>query len=483
MKRKYIDIPLVNSNLDGNSVNVDAPWLPDGIGRSSLEQAVGKLLGCKEYPPRISYSEFETIVQGVLGKVWSGARYEWGRHNEETLLTRAAPWKRIRDGLQDVTHLGARIAAFQIPPAWRDPKALVANADGYHQWRASNLPERPGLAEVVELSSWHLLKVSDLSGSDDGMAMGLAEEFSRKGGFGWRFINDKIQKKDSQGKTIPRSRFVLEILFKLYTQASQALESLRDRLKGPAILIEPCPENTDGAHEGLYTFLFDYQYIRHLFATPCTSLERAWLLQQAPSSNIPRPTSSNKASRKVAQVKYSHQLKFKELFEYESLVPLTSTVGRSSAPEAWGPLDEATLPIADLQDIAFGNLPSSFSLEQRQGIHRFALMLRACQKSATPLNVRILISSNPYHRDFLLHVAEIVKTNLKGAKYFWRPKGGRDDGRVRECLKLSRVGTVEIRIDSGVSSSDCRLPSADELDNYWKKINDDLQNAIAKEGG
>jgi hypothetical protein len=45
------------------------------------------------------------------------------------------------------------------------------------------------------------------------------------------------------------------------------------------------------------------------------------------------------------------------------------------------------------------------------------------------------------------------------------------------------VGTVEIRIDSVVSSSDCKLPSADELESYWKKINDDLLNAIAKEGG
>jgi hypothetical protein len=200
--------------------------LPDGIGHSSLEQAVGKLLGCKEYPPRICYSEFETIVQGVLGKVWSGAQYEGGRHNEEMQLTRAAPWKRLQDGLQDVTHLRACIATFQIPPAWHDPQAMVANVDGYHEWQASNLPERPGLAEIVELATWHLLKVSDLSGSDDGMAMGLVEELSWKGGFGWQFITDKIQKKDSQGKTISRSHFVLEILFKLYAQASKALQSL-----------------------------------------------------------------------------------------------------------------------------------------------------------------------------------------------------------------------------------------------------------------
>jgi hypothetical protein len=166
-------------------------------------------------------------------------------------------------------------------------------------------------------------------------------------------------------------------------------------------------------------------------------MERAWLLEQAPSSNIPCPTSSSKALCKVAQAKYSHQLKFKELFEYESLVPLTSTMGSLLAPEAWGPLDKATLPIADLQDIAFGNLLSLFSPEQCQDIQQFALMLCACQKSATPLNVRILISPNPYHRNFLLHVAEIVKRNPKGAKYFWRPKGSRDDGHVRECLKLS----------------------------------------------
>jgi hypothetical protein len=436
--------------------------LPAGIERHRLQRAIIGLLD-HHSPHHINFVSFSAVAQDVLGPViWTGNRHEAALHPASFDISEKMPWSRVRDGIRDCAHCGVNIALFQIPLPWINAHSSVTTAAG--EYLAS---EQFVLSiTATHRGSWFLLEVDDFTSDDGFMFQKLATRFSDRV-HGWSFVQSGLQRKDANGKTIPRSRFTGRLLFK----QQHVRESVAKRIANEFSKHEQSTRNIVDAKDD---FLFNFTFFVHphfadvAYGEPISAASRREVMHLAPPFDVLASSSGSKD--RARQVKWSiHTLRHVELFEIKKFPPFLSPSpsfphSRVNGHSLYG-LDMSSCPPGVLGQLASAATPTNeLSFVDICRMQRFAYLMEVLAKNGS-FSCRVFASDGPYRK--ILQYLSLTIRNLSPAGSAFVSRSNRQQiSPFHEAVRLTPSGRVEIIINVDPCESRIEPPSQHDFELY-----------------
>jgi hypothetical protein len=452
----------------------DCP-LPSPETWDAVKSKIQRLLDRDTSSPLI-FQNFNHEMRRLLGEgVWSGKRYEAQLHSDDSIC-----WLKAREGAQEILHRGVVHASLEIPSTWWNPHFLVADKTGME--RLTPYESDPqGIAEPgVVAEAWFGVELVGYKAGQEEEAQLIASSYNA---LGYRFIQAPQQLKDAEGRTIPRSLYQIELLFKSRRQQQDACREIRAALPSPSsITVSPVDLEAFG-YDRLHQFRLkaDPYYINRLYSLSLSVQERQRLLRLTPRYPIPPTNHSTPSDIRASQeAVYLWRLVHFSLFEYdgeymlpgyapgdadaayaERLVNTSSSMAASpsqrttkaaAAPGASTStrtsLPIAELPLARLGEIVFAPSPP-FPAEDIDRLRRLYLCLWAGKRRA-PFTASIFPFPGSSYRELLVHVVRLVEnSSMKGVVDFSYRLGPPNSsaGVWDEKLSLDAHGRVKISMD------------------------------------
>ena len=418
----------------------DCP-LPSAENWDAVKSKIVALLDCDATPPLI-FQQFNHAMGRLLGQaIWSGKQYEAQRHSDESFC-----WLKAREGAQEILHRGVIHASLEIPTTWGIPQLLVADKTGTERLVPFESDAR-GLAQpAVAAEAWFGVELVGYQAGQEEEAQRIASSYNA---LGYRFVQAPIQLKDAQGRTIPRSLYQIELLFKSRRQQQDVCREIRAALPSPTN-ISASPVDLDIGNDRLTQFCFkaDPHYVNCLYSVSLSVQERQRLLQSAPQYPVPPATHSTPSDVRTSQeLVYLWRLTHFSLFGYDneymppgyvpgfadaayaekiagnsshaaasssSQKPAADAVYRkppTATPSPRTSLPIAELPLARLGEIVFApSLP--FPVEDVDRLRRLYLCLWAGKRRA-PFTALIFPFPGSSYREMLAYIVRLVEESSK----------------------------------------------------------------------
>jgi hypothetical protein len=415
------------------------------------------------------FQNFNGEMGRLLGEgIWSGKRYEAQQHSDESIC-----WLKAREGAQEILHRGVIHASLEIPSTWGNPQFLVAVKTGMARFTPFE-SDGQGIAEPgVAAEAWLGVELVGYQAGQEEEAQIVASSYNA---LGYRFVQAPQQLKDTEGRTIPRSLYQIELLFKLRRQQQDACREIRAAFLSPSsIAVSPVDLEAFG-YDKLHQFHLkaDPYYINRLYSLSLSVQERQRLLRLTPRYPVPPAIHSTPSDVRASQeAVYLWRLVHFSLFEYDSeymlpgyapryadaayaekIAGTSSSTATSSSQTTAGvtpprtSLPIAELPLARLGEIVFApSLP--FPAEDIDRLRRLYLCLWAGKRRA-PFTASIFPFPGSSYRELLVHVVRLVEeSSLKGIVDFsYRLGPPNSSAGVRdEKLSLDAHSRVKISMD------------------------------------
>ena len=442
--------------------------LPSPETWDAVKSMIPRLLDPDASAPLV-FQDFNREMGLLLGDgIWSGQRYEAQQHSDESVC-----WLKAREGAQEILHFGVIHASLEIPSTWGNPQFLVAGKTGvarFAPWESDELSiTEAGVAAEV----WFGVHLVGYQAGREEEAQLAALSYNA---LGYRFVQAPQQLKDAEGRTIPRSLYQIELLFKSRRQQRDACREIRAALPSPSsVVVSPVDLEAFG-YDRLHQFHFkaDPYYINRLYSQSLPGQERLRLLRSAPRYPVPPAAHSIPPDVRASQeTVYLWRLVHFSLFEYdkECMLPGYAPGGAdaayaeiiasaSSSAAAFSSqkimaaasprmsLPIAELPLARLGDIVFASsLP--FPAEDINRLRRLYLCLWVGKRRA-PFSASIFPFPGSRFREMLAHVVRLVEeSSLQGIVDFSYRLGPPNSsaGAWDKKLSLDAHGRVKISMD------------------------------------
>jgi hypothetical protein len=461
--------------------------LPTGEKRVLLERAIRHLIDPASRV-RWPYGVFNREVGALLGgDVWSGQRYEGSLHASfnphETACHR---WATIRDGVQECGHIGALIAAFEIPQPWHDAKSWVANDLGLEvdkDWA----PDATPVMLSVPLGCWYGVDVSGFAESQAEEALAEARKYRSIGALGWRFIQAEAAKKEG-ARSVPRSNWRLQVLSKTKATQGDVSRKLREVFPINAVLeLDVRWSNESPMRQ--YEFHVDPGYVDRLFSALLPAEDHQLLVDIGPVYGVPpiKAAGVGMDVRDEAEARYLVNLCCEGIFEYNGAFPpaiaapappsLAKSCAEMGPADRGGPraqpsalpspsFDMCQITLELFMQLAFAPDIDALSPFETLRFRRLALLLFACKRGA-PFGARVFPSAGAPYRCILQYVCRAIfsRRDVVGYNYATaRQLGGASA--AAEMLKLKSDGRVQIFMRFNSPLDPCPLPTREEIDKY-----------------
>jgi hypothetical protein len=427
------------------------------------------------------FQNFNREMGQLLGEgVWSGKRYEAQQHSGDSIH-----WMKAREGAQEILHVGVIHASLEIPSTWRNPQMLVAEKTGMERL-VSFEPEGHVIPEAaVAAEAWFGVELVGYQAGQEEEAPMVASSYNA---LGYRFVQAPQQLKDAEGRTIPRSLYQIELLFKSRRQQQDACREIHAALPAPSGLVVSPVDLEPFGYDRLHQFHLkaDPYFLNHLYSVSLSLPERERLLRLLPRYPVPPAIHSTPSDvRASKEAVYLWRLVHFSLFEYdrEYLLPgyapqtadaayaerfagtsssskassstanivTTSTASTSTTTKPASPrtsLPIAELPLASLGEIVFApDLP--FSSEDVDRLRRLYLCLLTGKRRA-PFHASIFPFPGSSYRNLLVHVVRLVEEISESGRFDFSYRMGPSNssaGVWDEKLTLDAHGRVKITMD------------------------------------
>ena len=425
------------------------------------------------------FQNFSREMGQLLGEgIWSGKRYEAQQHSSNSVH-----WLKAREGAQEVLHMGVIHVSLEIPSTWRNPELLVAEKTGAERLIPFERDGRVIPEAAVAAEVWFGVELVGYQAGQEEEGLAIASSYNA---LGYRFILAPQQLKDAEGRTIPRSLYQIELLFKSRRQQQDACREIRAALPAPtSIVVSPVdlePFGYDRLHQ--FHLSADPYFLNHLYSVSLSLPERQRLLRLTPRYPVPPAIHSTPSEvRASKEAVYLWRLVHFSLLEYdrEYLLPgyaprdadaayaekLASTSSSSkpspstanviatsaattstaaASPRTSLPLAE--LPLASLGEIAFApDLP--FSSEDVDRLRRLYLCILTGKRRA-PFHASIFCFPGSSYRPLLAYVMWLVEQTSKSGRVDFSYRMGPPNssaGAWDEKLSLDAHGRVKISMD------------------------------------
>lgn len=428
------------------------------------------------------FENFSREIGRLLGKgVWSGKRYEAQQHSGDSIH-----WLKAREGAQEVLHVGVIHASLEIPSTWRNPQMLVAEKTGMEHLIPFEPDGRVIPEAAVAAEAWFGVELVGYQAGQEEEAPVIASSYNA---LGYRFVQAPQQLKDAEGRTIPRSLYQVELLFKSRRQQQDACREIHAALPaGTSVVASPVdlePFGYDRLHQ--FHLKADPYFLNHLYSVSLSLPERQRLLRLTPRYPVPPAIHSTPSDvRASKEAVYLWRLAHFSLFGYDAeyLLPgyaprdadaayaekfastsssskaspstanviataaATATASTSATTSPRTSLPIAELPLASLGEIAFApDLP--FPLEEVDQLRRLYLCLLTGKRRA-PFHASIFCFPGSPYRDLLVHVVRLVEDISQRGRVDFSYRMGPPNssaGAWDEKLTLDAHGRVKISMD------------------------------------
>jgi len=428
------------------------------------------------------FENFSREIGRLLGKgVWSGKRYEAQQHSGDSIH-----WLKAREGAQEVLHVGVIHASLEIPSTWRNPQMLVAEKTGMERLIPFEPDGRVIPEAAVAAEAWFGVELVGYQAGQEEEAPVIASSYNA---LGYRFVQAPQQLKDAEGRTIPRSLYQVELLFKSRRQQQDACREIHAALPaGTSVVASPVdlePFGYDRLHQ--FHLKADPYFLNHLYSVSLSLPERQRLLRLTPRYPVPPAIHSTPSDvRASKEAVYLWRLAHFSLFGYDAeyLLPgyaprdadaayaekfastsssskaspstanviataaATATASTSATTSPRTSLPIAELPLASLGEIAFApDLP--FPLEEVDQLRRLYLCLLTGKRRA-PFHASIFCFPGSPYRDLLVHVVRLVEDISQRGRVDFSYRMGPPNssaGAWDEKLTLDAHGRVKISMD------------------------------------
>ena len=216
--------------------------------------------------------------------IWSGKQYEAQQHSGDSIH-----WLKVREGAQEVLHVGVIHASLEIPSTWQNPETLVTEKMGTEhlipfECDGHVIPKAAVAAEV-----WFGVELVGYEAGQEEEGPAIASSYNA---LGYHFVQAPQQLKDSEGRTIPCSLYQIELLFKSWQQQQDACHEIRAALPTPtSIVVSPVdlkPFDYDRLHQ--FYLNADPYFLNHLYSVSLSLPERQRLLCLMPHYPVPLPS-------------------------------------------------------------------------------------------------------------------------------------------------------------------------------------------------
>jgi hypothetical protein len=431
------------------------------------------------------FQNFSREMGRLLGEgIWSGKRYEAQQHSGDSIH-----WLKAREGAQEVLHVGVIHASLEIPSTWRNPETLVTEKTGTERFIPFERDGRVIPEAAVAAGAWFGVELVGYQAGQEEEGRAIASSYNA---LGYRFVQAPQQLKDAQGRTIPRSLYQIELLFKSRRQQQDACREIRAALPAPtSVVVSPVDLEPFG-YDRLHQFYLnaDPYFLNCLYSVSLSLPERQRLLHLAPRYPVPPAIHSTPPEVRVSiEAVYLWRLVHFSLFEYDAefLLPgyaprdadaayaeklagtsssskpspstanviaasaatastSTSATTATASPRTSLPLAE--LPLASLGEIVFApDLP--FSSEDVDRLRRLYLCLSTGKRRA-PFHASIFPFPGSSYRKLLVHVMQLVEQTSKSGRvdfsYGMGPPNS-SAGAWDEKLSMDAHGRVKISMD------------------------------------
>ena len=470
------------------------PTLPrDGELRTGIQDAIIALVDPAARQP-LQYSEFDRIISQLLPpSIWSGKRYEGRQHGDIDFGSKEkSRWLTVRDGVHECGHVGALLAAFEIPRPWYDAQSFPADHTGVYAvsrpWQVNPDPSEPAVAKDL----WRVVEVSGFQTDDREDVLGQAPAYRSRGVVGWRFVLSPVQNKDEQGRTIRHSRWQLEALVKTPRAAADVASYFQSTFPDMRV-IQRTHEGVDMAWLNMWNLSCDPTYVAVLFSIPLPASRRRELLSLSPSHTVPASKIDGVPPEERARLDglYLQELCHYDIFEYHGVFPPTVSTGSSfptpsststasfSSPHS-NPVSQpavATRMAKDMSQLSIDRFtslafaPEVPSLTQKEIIRfqRLALVLHACKRRGPFSSVLFPSDGAPYRR-ILHYVASVVVESSNTESFVFEPGEKRTRlGPWDETLKMTKDHNVQVFIDRQASFDTFSYARPGDLAKYHRQ--------------
>lgn len=441
--------------------------LPTGSERLRLQRAIVALLDHNS-PCHTDFASFSAIAQDVLGTmIWSGNRHEAAMHPVSFDVSQPMPWSRVRDAIRECAHCGVNIALFQIPLPWINPRCSVATPAGEY---ASTEQIPPVSLISAARGTWFILEVDDFTMDDKSVVCKLAERFATDGLCGWSFVQSGLQKKDTNGKTIPRSRFTARLLFK----QQHVRETVENSMKADFCDHERRSKGEANVRDDV---LFNFSFFVHphfadaAYGEPISPASRMQIMALAPPFDV-IPASVGSTDRAIQVKRAVHTLRYFELFEVMKFPPLVAPPLPPSSclltPSSVG-LDMSSCTPEVLRQLASSAVPTQdLSFMDVCRMQRFAYLIEVLAKDGQFM-CQIFPSNGPYLK--ILRYLSIMIRDTSPAGSSFSPRLNRVDvGPCSEAVRLTPLHQVEIILNLDAPESDIPLATDTKLAKWNKNV-------------
>jgi hypothetical protein len=480
---KKVYIPTIVRSVDRSSPSCA---LPSPEAWKAVKTKIQLLLDDDASAP-LAFNSFNREMGQLLDKgIWSGKQYEAQRHSDRSVC-----WLTAREGAQEILHRGVIHASFEIPSTWGSPQTPVVDKHGVERLTIFEGEGRGFAESAVAAEAWFGVELVGYPAGQEEEAQRVASSYNA---LGYRFVQAPQQLKDAQGRTIPRSLYQIELLFKSRRQQQDACREIRAALPSLTNIAVSLVDLESFSYDRLNQFHLkaDPHYINRLYEEPLPTPERQRLVDMAPSYPVPPATHTTPSDiRATQEAVYLWRLVHFSLLEYdgECMIPgyapraadaayaeriagKPSSMGASSSqkqkqqtslaaaasPQPLLPiasprmsLPVAELPLARLGEIAFSSsLP--FPAEDVDKLRRLYLCLWAGKRRA-PFSASLVPFPGLRFRELLAHVTRLVEeSSLKGVVEFNYRMGPPNSslGPWDEKLLLDGHGRVKISMDPGL---------------------------------
>ena len=467
-------IPLESMALP-REYHPNSAHLPTGEAREMLKNAIINLLDPNS-PHATNFATFSAIVKDILPNVWNTERYEAALHPAALDTSKKAPWHQVRDGLQECGHVGALVAAFQVPPAWTNSDSYAATKFGEIPFTYRSRDPLMALDDAVETSMWYLVELRNFE--KPLAADTFARKFFDRGVLGWKIHQDPRPIKDKQGRDTKSSGLQLDLFFKSRHKRDDLISLISSEFPE----FSPQPSSLDQVvrtwqHEAY--FVANPVYMAYLYAQPLPSNEREALHRFAPLYGLTVVGSEETEQRREEGKRHIHTLRHEELFRCDSPHYPTLTSDGEEAPRR--ALDLVHCPLDLLVNMAFSPKAEGLSAPTILHFRRMVLILQSLQeyKPKCTFLASLLPSEGPY-RSILLFIANTIRRNpdLPDCKFISKEKREKDLS-LYEGLRLSNVGNIDVFVDLSASLDAVPRPTMEQLEQHQAQVLKMLNELLA----
>ena len=449
-----------------------AGHLPTGPTRQILQRAIISLLDVHS-PSPITFERFSSIVEPILPYVWSTELYESALHPATVDPRTKAPWYRVREGLHECGHIGAMVAAFQVPFPWTDSNTTVASSYGKIPLTYDPQSTQTIVEEPVEKSLWHLIGLRNFGDAKAGED--FANNFIAQGVLGCKIYRDPQGHKDEEGRSTKVLRLRMDLIFKSRRMRDNLLAEILRQY--PNLLPQPMPLNeADPTWQQGALFPFNPGYMAFLYTQPLPSDEREVLRAIAPRYGLKPVGAIEDAERRMEGKRLIHNLRHVELFECESFPPLTS---QTTVPLR--PFDMAACPLNLLVNMAFSPGIKGLSTLEVQCFQRMVLVLQTLEESKMNRSfmAHLLPSKEGPHATIMRFIVNTLSSRpTPESSFFHKRLPGANTSRY-EALRLTNEGYVEVFVDLEVAPEDVPRPTKQQVEDHYANLARLLEGFIA----